>query len=300
VVFKAANKSTIWYDSRAFQSAKVEPPDTWDQFEQVAAAIKLGGQAPMAVGGGNQFVLTDWFENIYLRLAGQAKYDDLAQHRISWNDPSVRQALVMLTRFWGTPGNLAANAATNTWQQSVEQVFRASKAAMVFEGDFLTGTVGELVGTTRLGDAARIFPFPSINGSERSVVVGGDTAVMTRNTTGAAKLMQYLASPRSARIWAAQGGLVSPSKGVDAEVYPDVVSRRSAEDLRLAKVVAFDLSDQLPPQLGSTEGEGLRSALADLLRTPRAGTGQAIKDKMNILEISADNADDRPPTCPGR
>ena len=36
LVFKAANKSTVWYNVPAFEDAGVEPPATWDELARRA------------------------------------------------------------------------------------------------------------------------------------------------------------------------------------------------------------------------------------------------------------------------
>jgi alpha-glucoside transport system substrate-binding protein len=301
VLFKTANKSIVWYDSDAFAVAGVQPPTTWPEFLEVAEKVRQVRKSAVAIGGAAQWVLTDWFENVYLRQAGPEKYDALAKHQIRWTDPSVQRALDTLGDLWGQPGLVAGNPATMTVDQSVREVFDQHNAGMVFEGDFLVSLVESYVDSTGLGTTANFFDFPSFGGQSTSVMAGGDIAVMTRNTNNAAKLMQYLASPDSARIWAAKGGLISPNIHVPLQTYPDPVSRQSAAELIDAKVVRFDLSDLLPPDFGSTPDAGLWSGLHDLLIQPpeQRRSKESIKRTLNTLEARAQSAYTRPPSCPG-
>jgi alpha-glucoside transport system substrate-binding protein len=69
--------------------------------------------------------------------------------------------------------------------------------------------------------------------------------------------------------WARLGGFTSPNKGLDAGVYPDDVSRRSATILAHAQTIAFDLSDLQLPHFGSSPDQGMQAALRDFLRDPR-------------------------------
>jgi alpha-glucoside transport system substrate-binding protein len=300
LLFKAANKSLIWYDSGALAKG-AQLPTTWPEFLGLAESVQQTRSSAVAIGGADQWVLTDWFENVYLRQAGSDKYDKLAKHEIPWTDPSVRQALVTLGELWGRPGLVAGNPATMKLDQSVKEVFDQHNAGMVFEGDFLVNQVGASVGSAGLGTVANFFGFPSFGGPSPAVVAGGDIAVMTRNNDSAAKLMQYLASPDSARIWAAEGGLISANKNVPLDTYPDAVSRQSAADLIEAKVVRFDLSDLLPPDFGSTPDEGLWSGLRDLVAKPpeERGSVATIDRTLNTLEARAKSAYTRPPDCPG-
>jgi ABC-type glycerol-3-phosphate transport system substrate-binding protein len=186
--------------------------------------------------------------------------------------------------------------------QSVREVFDKQNAGMVFEGDFLVSLVEPYVDSAGLGTTANFFDFPSFfAGRPPSVMAGGDIAVMTRNTGNAAKLIQYLASPDSARIWAAKGGLVSPNIHVPLQTYPDPVSRQSATELINAKVVRFDLSDLLPPSFGSTPNAGLWAGLYDLLTLPpeQRTSEESIKQTLSTLEARAKSAYTRPPSCPG-
>jgi alpha-glucoside transport system substrate-binding protein len=63
-LFKAANKSTVWYNVKAFDDAGVEPPKTWDDLLKAADTLKASGVPAFSVGGADGWTLTDLFENI--------------------------------------------------------------------------------------------------------------------------------------------------------------------------------------------------------------------------------------------
>jgi len=67
LVFKAANKSTFWYNMSVFEDAGVTPPTTWEELLAAADTIQRFGVAPFSVAGADGWTLTDWFENVYLR-----------------------------------------------------------------------------------------------------------------------------------------------------------------------------------------------------------------------------------------
>ncbi|HVQ91583.1 MAG TPA: ABC transporter substrate-binding protein [Mycobacteriales bacterium] len=299
VVFKAANKSTIWYDTSTFATAGVEPPKNWADFLRVSESVRAVTSSAIAIGGANEWVLTDWFENIYLRQAGSEKYDELAQHKIPWTDPSVLRALTTLSQLWSTPGLVAGQPARMDLNQSVAAVFDEHNAGMVFEGDFLVNSVASLVGTAGLWNRAKFFEFPSFGRPNSTLMVGGDIAVMTRRSAGAARFLQYLASPESAASWARAGGLVSPNRNLPLDTYQDLASRQSAADLANAKVIRFDLSDQLPTEFGGTPDQGLWLGLHDLLKKSPAELKdpQTITSLTRTLELratGADNSSSRP------
>jgi len=279
VWFKAANKSTVWYRTDLLEAAGVtEPPATWDKFLDAARELSASGVTPISVGGADGWTLTDWFENVYLRTAGPDRYNQLARHEIPWTDPSVTEAMDMLGQIWGDPTLLSGGTSTalqNDFTQSVVRVFSPDDAAaIVYEGDFVASVITENT-TFKPGQNADFFPFPAIEGSEQEVVGGGDVAArLTTNQAGAA-FLQYLAMPESAEVWAKQGGFTSSNKNVDPAVYPDDITRRSAEQLVGADTFRFDMSDLQPAAFGATEGQGMWGLFQALLANPSQSTSIA-------------------------
>ncbi|GAA3395069.1 ABC transporter substrate-binding protein [Streptomyces roseoviridis] len=275
VYFKAANKSLIWYNTAAFDNAGASEPKTWKEFLATAETISNSGVTPVSVGGADGWTLTDWFENVYLSQAGPEKYDRLARHELKWTDPSVTQALTTLGELFGKPGLLAGgtNGALQTeFPVSVTQTFTGgdrAKAAMVFEGDFSAINIAET--GAKIGTDAKVFPFPAVGDAGTApVVTGGDAAVALKDSKGAQALLTFLASPDAARIWAAEGGFLSPNKALDPAAYPNDVQREIATSLIGAgDDFRFDMSDQMPQSFGGTPGKGEWKALQDFLKNPK-------------------------------
>jgi ABC-type glycerol-3-phosphate transport system substrate-binding protein len=273
VPFKAANKSTFWYRTKAFEDAGVEPPKTWDDLLKVATTIRDSGVTPLAIGGGDGWTLTDWFENVFLRVAGPEKYDQLVAHTIPWTDPSVVASLQKLSDLWSQKDLIAPGATNMTFPESVTTVFKGD-AAMVYEGDFVAANIKDET-DAKLGTDADFFPFPSVDGSDPSVVGGGDVAVLMTDNEAAKELIKYLASPEAAEIWVKLGGFTSPNKDVDLDAYPDEIGRKSAKQLVEAKTFRFDLSDLTPSAFGGTPAQGMWKDLQDFLANPSDVQGTA-------------------------
>ena len=269
VYFKAADKSLVWYDLGTFERAGVVPPQSLDGLLAVARDVRAAGVPAFSVGAGDGWVLTDWFESIYLRQAGPGRYDLLADHRLPWTDPSVKDALRRMKQFLA-PDLLAGGVAGSlgaTFEQSVQRAFAPTAgAAMVVEGDFVAGTITGAT-TAKLGVDADVFGFPSASDSGAPVVVGGgDVAVLMRPSAAGQALLAYLASPGPAALWAAQGGFVSPNLNLDLSVYPDDITRSIARAvLDAGDNFRFDLSDQQPAQFGNMADRGMRKILQDFL-----------------------------------
>ncbi|WP_316779037.1 ABC transporter substrate-binding protein [Streptomyces sasae] len=281
VYYKAANKSLIWYNAKVFENAGAKEPKTWQDLLTAAQAVYDSGVTPFSIGGADGWTLTDWFENVYLSQAGPEKYDQLAQHKIKWTDPSVKQALTTLAQIWGKKGYIAGGASgalQTEFPASVTQTFTGGaqpKAAMVYEGDFVQVNIGET--KAKVGTDAKVFPFPSV-GSTAPVVSGGDAAVVFKDSKGAQALAKFLASPDAATIQAKLGGYLSPNKNVANSAYPNEVQRKIAQALIASgDDFRFDMSDQAPQGFGGTPGKGEWKDLQDFLQNPTDVAGTQAK-----------------------
>lgn len=273
VYYKVANKSVIWYRTEAFREAGVRPPGTWRELVTVTGTLADAGVGTMAVPGADGWVLTDWFENIYLRVAGPDKYDQLARHQLPWTDPSVVASLRLLREFWTGDRTIQDDPLQLTFVQAVADVFGTRpQSAMLYEADFVAAEIHRL-GTVAVGDGARFFDWPSIDGSPPAVVTAGDQAVAFTDTPAAMALIAFLASPEAAAIAAGQGGFLSANRNLPRTAYPDPVTRELADALRDAELLRFDLSDLTPQAFGGGTHASMWRLLQEFLAQAGAAAG---------------------------
>jgi alpha-glucoside transport system substrate-binding protein len=269
VMFKGANKSTIWYNVADFDEAGVETPETWDDLNDVSSTLKAAGITPYSVGVDVGWPITDLFENIYLRTAGPDMYDKLATHEIPWTDQSVKDAMEVMKDVVGTSDDMVggtSGALQTDMPTSVANVFSDSpKGAMVVIGDFAPGVTQT---TLEPGDGYNVFTFPAIDDSPPSVVGGGDLFVEFKKSPAADAFLEYLTTPEAAEIWAKRGGFSSPNKNLDTDVYPDEITKATAGALAQADTFRFDLSDLQPAAFGGTPGQGLFKLFSDFVKNP--------------------------------
>ena len=271
LVWKANNKSTVWYNTAAINEAYGEdftPPETLDDLVEVADTVTASGLPAFSVAGSDGWTLTDLFENIYLRSAGPEKYDQLARHEIKWTDPSVKEALREMAKLLdaqdmvgGTSGALQMD-----FETAVANVFSKNpKAAMIIEGDFVPG-----VPKVKLQPEQdyNFFEFPSVGGSGPSVVTSGNLVIAFNDNPAVQAFINYLTTPESAEVWIKRGGFSSPNKNVDAATYADPIAGETATALAEAENFRFDLSDVTPPAFGATIGQGMWKLLQDFLKNP--------------------------------
>lgn len=267
VWFKAANKSTVWYNNDIYEGAGATVPADWDAFLEQLQVVTDSGYYGISIGADVGWPLTDWFENVYLRTAGGEKYDQLTNHEIPWTDPSVAEALEVLSTLFGSDV-VQPGGAQRTFPESVTEVFGADpQAGTVFEGDFVAGNITE-DGNSVVGENALFYDFPSVNGSAPAVVGAGDVAVQFTDDEATNALMAYLASPASAEVWIPLGGLTSPNKAVDTNLYPDEIAKQIAEALTNAETFRFDMSDLTPSAFGGTAGQGFWQEMITFYENP--------------------------------
>jgi alpha-glucoside transport system substrate-binding protein len=269
--YKANNKSTVWYNVPVFEDAGVEPPATWQDFLAAGQTILASGVPAYSIGGSDGWTLTDLFENIYIRTAGPDLYDQLSRHEIPWTDQSVKDALAVMAEIFSDTENIAGGtqgALQTDFPTSVTQVFAdPPKAAQVIEADFVAG---EILASTEAAPETgfNVYDFPSIEDSPPATIVAGNFVVLLDDNPAARALLEYLASPEAAEIWAERGGFSSPNVNVDPSVYPDPITQATASALAEAEVSRFDLSDLQPGEFGGTVGQGLFKLFQDFLRNP--------------------------------
>ena len=293
LVFKAANKSLVWYNVPAFKAAGVSAPKTWTQLLSDAKTLKQSGTPAYSIGGADGWTLTDLFENLYLRTYGQAKYMQLSDHKIKWTDPSVVATLKEMSQLIGDSSNLAgglAGAIQNGFNDSVTNAFSdPPKAAIVFEGDFVGGVITSST-KAKPNTGFNTAPFPAVKPgpNANAVEIGGDLFVTFRDTPAIEAFVKFLATPQAAEAWAKVGGFGTGNKNVPASVYPDPITKATEAPIGQATAVVFDMSDLQPSSFGATTGQGEWGIFQDFLKNPSDANG--IAQKLESAAAAADKS----------
>ncbi|HSK90161.1 MAG TPA: ABC transporter substrate-binding protein, partial [Euzebyales bacterium] len=107
-------KSLVWYRSDVFEQHGYEVPETWEDLVALTARIRddMGGQgiSPWCIGIENAtatgWTLTDWVEDVMLRLHGGEVDDRWVGHDVGFDSPEVRQAFEEVADIWFPEGNV--------------------------------------------------------------------------------------------------------------------------------------------------------------------------------------------------
>ena len=148
IMFKGANKSTIWYNVASFEEAGVEPPETWEELQRGARHAQ--GRGDHAVLGRRRRRLAD-HRPLREHLPPHRGARDVRPAGAARDpvDRPVREGRAR--RSWPTSSATRDYMAGGTEERlqtempdSVAKVFTDSpEAAMVVIGDFAPGVIGD-------------------------------------------------------------------------------------------------------------------------------------------------------------
>jgi ABC-type glycerol-3-phosphate transport system substrate-binding protein len=264
---KYNNKGTMWYRPDVFKTAGVTAnPTTWDEFKSALDTLKDKPGA-MALGAKDDWNLTDWFENIYIRQAGVEAYDKLFSAEGDWTDPTVQADVTTMLEVINDEyvvGGIDA-AIGRAWTDAIAQVFKPEpEAAVFYEGGFVGGiATGQTNTDLVIGETIDWFPFPTIGNTSDVTTFGGDVVGALTDSEGAKQFMAYVVTPEANAVWAGTGAIVSPHTGVATDAYPNELVVREAESLKNADEIRYDGADLLPAGIA---GESLGALLQRAIR----------------------------------
>ena len=283
MVFTAL-KGNIWYNPTVFEENGWEVPETFDDLDALVDEMADTGTAPWGIGlesaEASGWPATDWIEDFVLRQSGPDVYDQWYSGEIAWTSDEIRSAWEAFGR-WATDERYVFGGPntvlTTNFAEGGNCIFNdPAECYLHHQASFITGLGG--FAEAEAGTDYDFFGFPDINDEFTGAVEGaGDQFGMFNDTPQARALMQYLATAEAQEIWIARGGKLSSNRAVSLDVYPDDISRKSAEILANAEIVRFDASDLMPSELNAAFWTGvldyvrdpgsLDSILADLDQT---------------------------------
>lgn len=269
---KANSKSTFWYKPASFEENGFTVPNTYDELLTIVDGYVAAGETPLSIGAQDAWTLTDWFENLYIRVAGPEMYQQLfVTHEVSWTDPTVVEAMESFQTIISPTDEKLAGGADGTLSTGFIDAFDVvlrDEAAMYYEGGFMSSFAAQNFPDLVAGEDYSWFAFPEINAEfGKPVVGGGDMAVLFSDDDRSKELISYLASPEAGEIWASAeaGAVISPNQQVGVDVYPAELTQMEAEEVLNAEIYVFDGSDLAPPEVG---GDAMFTGLQDFISNP--------------------------------
>lgn len=277
---RADVKSLVWYNPQAFEAKGYTVPETWAEMEALSDRIVADGSKPwcmgMESGQATGWVGTDWVEDILLRQAGPAVYDQWVSHEIPFADPQVKAAFEGFGAIALDPnavlGGTTGILSTPFGEAPLPLFANPPGCYLHHQASFIVEFLPE---TIEPGVNLSVFPLPSMDPAQgNAVILGGIVFGVFNDTPAVRALMTYLATPEPHAIWAGLGSYISPHRQVSLDAYPDDLTRKQAEILRNADVLRFDGADLMPGAIGTgafwsgivdyVDGQDLDTVLSDI------------------------------------
>ena len=256
--YKADVKSLVWYVPENFEEAGYEIPQTMEALRALTEAIAEEGETPWCIGLGSGDATgwpgTDWVEDMMLRTAPPETYDAWVTNEIPFDDPAVVRAIEEYGWFARDPDFTEGGpqtVATKDFRDSVTGLFSfPPECYMHKQATFVPTFFPE---GTEVGRDADFFYLPAYEGEDlgQPVLGGGTMFSITRDTEAARAFIAFLQTPIAHEVWMAQGGFLTPFRGVNPEAYATDSERELNDILLDATTFRFDGSDLMPAEIGT-------------------------------------------------
>jgi alpha-glucoside transport system substrate-binding protein len=260
----ASMKSLVWYSPKEFQAKGYTVPKTLDELKALSDKIAATGKKPwcagIASGEATGWVVTDWMEDMMLRLSGADEYDKWVTHQIAFNSAEPTAALDAVGQYLknskyvnGGLGDVKSIAST-TFQDGGLPILKGNcsfhRQASFYAANWPKGTT-----VSPTGD---IFAFylPGKTEADHPVLGGGEFMLGFRDAPEVHAFQQYVSSVTWANLSEQGGGgrCVTPNKNADptkASGCSDIDKLTIATLQDPKTVFRFDGSDAMPAAVGS-------------------------------------------------
>jgi alpha-glucoside transport system substrate-binding protein len=255
-------KSLVWYSPKYFAQYNYTVPTTWDQLIQLSDKMAADGHKPWCAGiesgTATGWPLTDWMEEVMLRLHGSAVYDKWVKHEIPFNDPQVADVLKMVGDIVKNPKYTNAgigdvkSIATTAFQKGGLPIEKG-KCMMHQQASFYGSNWDKGYTVKPDGDLFAFYEPPISDKFGKPVEGGGEFVAAFADRAEVEATQLYLASGDWATSRAkVHSGWVSANQKVDKTAFTDPVDALSVQLLTDPQATfRFDGSDAMPASVGA-------------------------------------------------
>ena len=256
--YKVDVKSLVWYSPENFEDAGYEVPGSMEDLKALTDQIVADGGTPWCIGlgsgGATGWPATDWVEDMMLRTQSPDVYDKWVSNELPFDAPEVVAAIEEFGAFARNDAYVAGGAgavASTDFRDSPKGIFSSPpQCYMHRQASFIPAFFPE---GTSVGEDADFFYFPAYAGKDLgSPVLGAGTLfAITKENDAAHELIEFLKTTEAHELYMAQGGFLTPLKGVNPDVFADPTLRKMNEILLGATTFRFDGSDLMPGAVGA-------------------------------------------------
>lgn len=257
----ASIKSLVWYSPKEFKDNNYQVPKTLDELYALSDKIAGSGKKPwcagISSGEATGWPITDWMEDMMLRLNGPEAYDKWVKHEMPFNSPESAAALDEAGKILKNPkyvnGGLGdvKSIATTTFQDAGLPILDGT-CSLHRQASFYAANWPK---NTKVAEDGDVFAFylPGKDASSKPLLGGGEFNVAFADRPEVKAFQTYLSTDTWAntKVSVSQGW-VSANKGLDATKLTSPVDKLAAQLLQDPNAVfRFDGSDMMPGAVGS-------------------------------------------------
>lgn len=243
--------NVLWYNKALLEKYGIEPPTNLYSFVNTLKELDEKGVTALSLGDKNKWTATHLFEAIMVATLGPVKYNGLWKGTTSFDDPGLREALVV---FGEILKYVNEDHAALTWQDASQRLYEG-KAVFNVMGDWAEGyfkTMGWTPG--------KEFGWAAVPGTRGTFMVVTDSFGLPKNAPhpeGAKAWLKTIASVEGQDAFNPIKGSIPSRLDANKDLY-DVYLKDSMNDFATCI---------LTPSIahGSAAPEGFVTALNDAL-----------------------------------
>jgi len=254
---RANGKSFVFYPKAKFDEAGYTVPTTWDEMMALTEQIASDGDTPWCIGiesgAATGWTMTDWIEDVLLRVAPPEDYDKWITGELKFDSPQINEALDYIEAIWFNDDYVYGGReaiTTISFGDAPKPMFEEPPQCWFNrQGNFVTSFFPEEAVS---GVDYDFFYLPPIKEEFGSPVLGaGDIYGVFNDRPEVRAVIQYFSTGESLKTWVEVGGAILTHNDADLDWYTDPVTRGVAETLRNATTFRFDASDLMPGSVGA-------------------------------------------------
>jgi len=254
-------KSLVWYSPQMFADNGWEIPTTWDELKTLTDTIVASQVvdkpwcAGIGSGDATGWPITDWVEDVMLRMYGTDVYDQWVNHEIPFNDPQVAAAFDEVGYFLKNPDYVnggygdVRSIATTSFQDGGLTILDGT-CALHRQAQFYGAQWPEGTNVAEDGDVFAFY-LPAMDPTTAPVLGGGEfiTAFSDRPEVLAAQ--EWMSTADYANSVARNSrGIASANLNADANLYEGLAAVAQKAFVDPGSQFRFDGSDAMPAAVG--------------------------------------------------
>lgn len=220
--------NVLWYNKKLLDENGLQAPTTFDEFFEVADALKAKGITPLALGDKEPWTATHLYETVLLGVLGSEDYGKLWTGELSFDDPKVTEAAEIFKKMLTY---INEDHASRNWQDATQLVANG-EAAMNVMGDWAKGyLVNDL--KQAVNEDFGYVPTPGTDGQFMVITDTFGLPTGVENPEGVKQFLSVLASVEGQDAFNPLKGSIPARIDADVEKY-DQYGKDTIEDFKEA------------------------------------------------------------------